>query len=190
MQYLLPLILIGISGALFLTWVDPTYQEIKDLQIENQSYDEALAKTTEIREFRKNIQAQYNTISESSRSRLESLLPSRIDNIKLILDINSIADKNGMTIRDIRIDRREGAAGAGRETIVTSDEGLYETVDFSFSVVSTYDNFKKFLNDLSLSLRIVDVVSVEISTINGDEDFYRYDVGIRTYWLEDPEDNN
>jgi len=52
MQYLLPLILIGLSGALFLTWIDPTYNKVTALQEENKSYEEALAKTAEIRQFR------------------------------------------------------------------------------------------------------------------------------------------
>lgn len=188
MQYLLPLILIGLSGALFLTWIDPTYGKITALQEENQSYDEALAKTAEIREFRQNIQADFNSIRTSDFDRLSKVLPPHIDNIQLILDINQIAAKNGMTIRDVRIDRRDGATEGGRDTIQTESEGLFDTVQFSFSVVSTYENFKRFLDDLAISLRIIDVTSVAISEISGEESFYRYDVGIKTYWLEAPED--
>lgn len=186
MQFLVPVILIIISGALFLTWIDPTYSEIRDLQVENQSYDEALDKTTEIREFRRTIQSQYNAIDSVDQNRLKKTLPTHIDNIQLILDINSIADKNGMTIRDVRIDRR-GTADAGRETIDTG-AGLYQTVEFPFSVVSTYENFKRLLDDLSLSLRIVDVTSVGVSGITEGDEFYRFDVGIKTYWLETPDD--
>jgi len=62
MQYLLPLILIGLSGALFLTWIDPTYNKVTALQEENKSYEEALAKTAEIRQFRQDIQADFKTI--------------------------------------------------------------------------------------------------------------------------------
>jgi len=186
MKYILPLILIGLSGALFLTWIDPTYKEIQVLQEENQGYDEALAKTAEIREFRKSIQSKFNTLSSDNLSRLGSLLPSRIDNIKLILDINRIAATNGMTIRDIRIDKRESSEG--RETIQSEEDKLYSTIQFSFSVVSTYDNFKKFLDDLAISLRIIDVTSVSVSSISGEDNFYRYDVGIKTYWLPTPND--
>jgi len=89
---------------------------------------------------------------------------------------------------DVRIDRREGSDGTGRDSIQTASEGLYETVQFSFSVVSTYDNFKRFLDDLAISLRVVDVTSISVSEISGEEDFYRYDVGIKTYWLEALED--
>ncbi len=184
MQFLLPIILIIISGGLFFTWIDPNYNEIKDLQIERQRYDDTLAKTAEIREFRKNVQGKYNSIDIADLDRLEKLLPDHIDNIKLILDINTIADRHGMSIKDIRIDRKDGATSGGRETIESRDQGTYDTVGFSFSVVSTYDNFKKFVNDLSLSLRVVDVISVAVSEIKDEESFYRFDVGIQTYWLK------
>ncbi len=188
MQYLLPIILIGLSGALFLFWIDPTYDKVKDLQTEFASFDEARAKTAEIREFRKQINQKYQTITQANFKKLEKVLPSHIDNIQLILDVNTIADNNGMTIRDIRINKREGASGAGRETIQTESEGLYDTVEFSFSVVSNYENFKKFLDALASSLRVVDVTSVSISNISGETEFYRYDVGIKTYWLEAEEE--
>ena len=184
MQYLLPIILIGLSGALFFFWVDPTYDKVKDLQTEFASFDEARQKTAEIREFRKQINQKYQTITQANFQRLEKVLPSHIDNIQLILDINRIADNNGMTIRDIRINKRQGAEGAGRESIQTESEGTYDTVEFSFSVVSTYSNFKTFLDSLASSLRVIDVTTVSISRIQGESEFYRYDVGIKTYWLE------
>jgi len=187
-NFLLPIILIGLSGALFLFWIDPTYDTVKDLQTEFASFDEAREKSAEIAKFRKEITDKYQNITQANFDRLEKVLPSHIDNIQLILDINRIADNNGMTIRDIRINKRQGAEGSGREAIQTASEGIYDTVEFSFSVVSTYENFKTFLDALAISLRVVDVTSVSISAISGESDFYRYDVGIKTYWLEAEEE--
>jgi Tfp pilus assembly protein PilO len=85
-----------------------------------------------------------------------------------------------MTIRDIRINLNNTDGGDGN--ISVSSQGNYESVGFRFTVVTTYDNFKKFLDDLALSLRIIDVESVEISRIQDENNFYRFDVGIRTYW--------
>lgn len=181
MQFLTPIVLILISGGLFVTWIDPQYQEIKDKQVEKARYDETLAKTVEIREFRKNIQSRYNAIDERDFERLEKMIPTHIDNIRLILDINSVANARQMTIRDIRIDLDNGAANTG--DIAVSDLGAYGSVGFRFTVVTTYENFKDFLDDLALSLRVVDVTSVEIGSIEDEEDFYRFDVGIKTYWL-------
>lgn len=165
-----------------MTWIDPTYQEIKEKQAEKARYDETLAKTVEIREFRKNVQSKYNAIDERDFERLEKMLPTHIDNIRLILDINSVASARGMTIRDIRIDLDQGV-GDDENIDVSSSAGGYGSVGFRFTVVTTYPNFKDFLDDLALSLRVVDVHSIGIGAIEEEDNFYRFDVGIRTYWL-------
>lgn len=195
MKYLLPLILIVISGGLFLLWIDPTYKDIQVVIEENNGYVEALEQVREVREKRQEIQDIVNTIDPNRRERLEKILPERINNINLILDVNNIADSNGMNISDIRINDEIETNNDGRATIATSDE-VYNTVAFAFSVVTTYDNFKKFLSDLALSLRVVDVTTVTITPINANNiesegapivDLYRFDVGIDTYWLESEE---
>jgi Tfp pilus assembly protein PilO len=125
-------------------------------------------------------EAVFNTIEEEDIERLGKMVPTHIDNIRLILDVNSVANSRQMTIRDIRINLNNTDGGDGN--ISVSSQGNYESVGFRFTVVTTYDNFKKFLDDLALSLRIIDVESVEISRIQDENNFYRFDVGIRTYW--------
>ena len=181
MQFLMPVILIIISGALFFTWVDPQYQLIKEKQAEKEKFDETLAKTAQIREFRNEVQRKYNAIDEESLERLKKMLPTHIDNIRLILDVNSVAAKRGMDIADIKIDLENNNAGV--DEIDVTDQGNFGTVGFRFTVVTTYDNFKAFIDDLALSLRIVDVDSIEIQPIEGEDNFYRFNLGIKTYWL-------
>ncbi|MFW0870885.1 MAG: type 4a pilus biogenesis protein PilO [Patescibacteria group bacterium] len=181
MQLIAPIILILISGGLFVTWIDPQYQEIKDLQLEKARYDEALDRVVEIREARNQIQSRYNTIEDQDLDRLGKMIPSHIDNIRLILDVNSVANARQMTIRDIRINLNEDSSPGAK--ISVGNQGAHKSVGFRFTVVTTYENFKKFLDDLALSLRIIDVESVEISSIQDETSFYRFDVGIRTYWL-------
>jgi len=191
MKYLFPLILIAISAGLFLVWIDPTYKDIQVVAEENESYTEALERVAEVRQKRLEIQSVVNNIEASDRERLEKVLPGRINNIKLILDVNNIADQNGMIISDIRIsDENSGnEEGEGRASIASSAQ-KYEPIAFSFSVVTTYNNFKEFIDDISFSLRVVDVTAVTITPIilSGDQttadDLYRFDVGIKTYWLE------
>lgn len=179
MQFFVPIILIIISGALFVTWIDPQYQEIKEKQVEKARFDETLAKTVEIREFRKDIQSKYNSIETNDIERLEKMLPTHIDNIRLILDVNSVANARQMTISDIRIDLDKQNSG----DIAVSDMGTYGSVGFRFTVVTTYANFKEFLDDLATSLRVIDVTSVDIERIPEEDQFYRFNVGIKTYWL-------
>ena len=36
---ILPISLVLISGGIFVTWIDPTYQEVKDKQVEKARYE-------------------------------------------------------------------------------------------------------------------------------------------------------
>ncbi len=186
MQFLLPIILVIISGGAFFTFIDPRYQEIKELQKEKQEYDRISDNTEKVREIRNSLESKYNVIPDTQLARLEKLLPPHIDNIRLILDINNIAQRNGnMTIRDIKIDESGSGGQAGGQIGSTGGGELYGSVLFSFSVTTTYDNFKNFMEDISRSLRIVDVTSLNVGRVNDVEgDFYRFNVGIQTYWLK------
>lgn len=186
MQFLLPIILVVISAGAFFTFIDPRYQEVKGLQKEKAEYVRISENTERVRDIRNSLKAKYNAISVEQLDRLEKLLPPHIDNIRLILDINNIAQRNGnMTIRDIQIDEGAGQGTGAGGSIASTGSDLYGTVIFSFSVTTTYGNFKNFMEDVSRSLRIIDVTSLDITKLNDVEgDFYRFGVGIQTYWLK------
>lgn len=185
MQFLLPIVLVIISAGAFFTFIDPRYQDIKELQKEKAEYVRISDNTERVRDLRNSLKAKYNAIPAEKLDRLEKLLPPHIDNIRLILDINNIAQRNGnMTIRDIRIDEGAASTSAGGQ-ISSAGSDLYGSVLFSFSVTTTYDNFKNFMEDIARSLRIIDVTSLSISRVSGVEgNFYRFNVGIKTYWLK------
>lgn len=186
MQFLLPIVLVLISGGVFFTFIDPRYQDIKELQKEKAEYDNISDNTERVREIRNNLKSKFNAVPAEKLDRLERLLPPHIDNIRLILDINNIAQRHGnMTIRDIQIDEGAGDSEAGGQISSSGGSNLYGTVLFSFSVTTTYDNFKNFMGDIARSLRIIDVTSLDITAVTDVEgDFYRFNVGIQTYWLK------
>lgn len=96
----------------------------------------------------------------------------------MIIDINGIAAKRGMTIRGIKIQ----SGTATKQGAIGPDNNPYGSISLSFSVTAPYDTFKGFLRDLETSLRIVDVTSISFAaTEKGD--IYDYGVTMRTYWL-------
>ncbi len=180
MQLIIPIILIVLSGAMFVTWIDPQYKEIQKKQQEKTQYDNILAKTTEIKEIRDNITSGYGLISKEDLDRLGIIMPKHVSNIHLILDVNSVAKGRQMNISDIRINLNKNSE---TDEIRVDSSQPFGKVEFNFTVVTTYENFKGFLEDLASSLRIVDVESVEITPIEDEDQFYRFNLGISTYWL-------
>jgi len=178
MRLLAPIILIIISVASFFTYVDPTYQEIKEIHIEEAQYDEALERSRELQMIRDELLSRYNTFRTEDLRRLDKMLPDNVDNVRLILEINEIASNYGMTLRSVAFSDTSKASSGEIEVV----DDRYDAISLSFSVSTTYENFLRFLGDLEGNLRIVDIEKIDFSS--GDVDLSEYDVSIRTYWLE------
>jgi Tfp pilus assembly protein PilO len=172
-----PIILIVIAGVIFFTWIDPQYAQVKEIQSEANEYDEAMEQVRELRQVEQDILARRASFAESNITRLEKLLPDNVDNVRLLLDLDAIASKYGMTLRNVSISDPQAVTETPEE--VTQD---LQSVSVNFAVSASYQNFLLFLEDLERSLRLVDVESVSFQA--SDVDLYEYAVGLRTYWID------
>ncbi len=179
-KFIIPLFLIVLSGGLFFTYINPAYTETSDLKEVQQEYDNALTKSKELREVRQELLAKYNSFSEEDIKRIGKLLPDNIDNVKLIMEINQIAVRNGGMIRSIDIysetndSNKKGDLGPNLKG--------YDSIGLRFVVEARYDDFVNFMHDLSDNLRIVDIVDYTLKA--GQGEIYKHNVNIKTYWLK------
>jgi len=178
MRFLIPIIVLIISGVVFFGFIDTTYKEIKVMQAEERLFSEALDNSKELQAIRDDLLATYNSFSSEDIERLEKLLPNNVDNVRLIRDIDGIAAKYGMSLRNVGLSIGNGESSDS----IGAGENVQGSLILDFSVVAPYRVFLSFLQDLEKSLRLVDVVQVGFSS--ADKDFYEYDVAIRTYWLK------
>lgn len=121
------------------------------------------------------LEGVYNNFSQEDLDRLNELLPDNVDNIQLIIDVNGIAKKNGMTLKNVKV-TTETEAG---KPIAAANPKLGSMV-LSFSVRGSYADYKKFIVDLASSLRIIDISSISFSS--DDKGVYDYQVSLKTYW--------
>ena len=174
----IPIILVIVAFGLFFGYIDPTYQGIKELRAEEKTFDEALNQSRELQKIRDSLLSRYNTFSQQDLDRLGKLLPDHVDNVRLILDIDSIASQYNMRTRNVTV------SGVSSEdpNVIGLNQGVVDSVVLSFSVAATYDNFIRFIKDLETSLRIVDLVGLSFSATEGDA--FNFNISIRTYWLK------
>jgi len=201
----MPIILIGISITVFFMFTSPIYNStdplspgIITLNEKLASYNQALDNSKALEEERDILTTKDNAIDPENKRKLEKLLPENIDNIRLILEIGDIAFPYGMVLKDVKyntaIDTKSDSAsktavvlGGGTSQVSNKDYGVW---DLGFSTVGTYNNFLNFTRDLEKNLRIVDISSVEFSSINtasgssSTTPSYKYDFKIKTYWLK------
>lgn len=178
MRTLGPIFLVGIAVALFVAYIDPTYQAVKELQAQAGQYDEALTQSTKLRKERDELLSKRNTFSTDNVRKLERLLPDNVDNIRLIIDIDNIASRYGLQVRNVALG---DTTSSSRNQTVGQGQGAVGNVELGFSVGATYERFLAFLTDLEKSLRIVDVESIKLTPGTGDLDTYT--LQIKTYWL-------
>jgi hypothetical protein len=182
MKKYLPIILIAISIAIFFLFIDPQFKEVQALNKQKKDNDNMLTLAQELQRRRDLLQSSYNNIGIEDRKQLERLLPDTVDNVRLVLDINNIAEQYGISIQNIDIskDTSETNQRSGVSTSVdrATDIG---TIRLGFTVTSTYEIFINFIKDLEETLRVVDIKALNIR--QGTGNFMTYEVTIDTYWL-------
>lgn len=180
-------ILIILAGGIYFTFTSNRLTELKAIQTVNDQYQEAIKNSENLIKVRDEVNAKYSSISIEDRERLNKLLPSTVDNVRLIIDVkDNIASKHGLLLKGIKTTSPEATmalnAPANRGG-APSTPSSYGTVTLSFDVTTTYETFLSFLNDLESSLRIMDVSKLSVkSNPNGQYDF---SVEIKTYWLKE-----
>lgn len=179
--YLFPLLLILAAGGLFFGGTRPLLTTIDQQKTQELSLRQALDTTSSLDRTQDELLAKYNTIAAADRERLAKLLPDQVDNVRFIIDVNAIANRFGMQIKDLNIGAEEVAPQEGRG-VVGADSSVYGTLTLGFTVQGSYTTVRAFLTELDRSLRIVDLDSIQFSADDKDNNIYK--VQIRTYWLK------
>src|ERR1700761_3977015 len=150
MKLATPIILIVIAIALFFVYIDPTYSHIQALSAQAAQYDAALNNSTQLQNLRDKLLSKYNTFNASDTDRLQKLLPDTVDNVRLIMDIASIASHYNISVSNVTFQSSESATST--PGVIGPDQNPYGSLKVDFTVVSSYENFVQFLTDLQNSL--------------------------------------
>lgn len=187
MRYIFLLILIGASIAAFVMFIKPRYDNLQTVKKEVASSNANLTTAAKLKTSREELIAQYNSIPKADLDNLKTLLPDSVDNIRLIIQIDSLATKNGLsTLRNVDYkSTEEKTAVSASPDVVKRPYGEFV---ISFQTVGQYSNFLAFLSDLEQNLRLVDVMAVEFitndTTGTGLASNLTYKVTLKTYWLK------
>jgi Tfp pilus assembly protein PilO len=179
-RFILPIVFVGISIALFVVYVNPTYQTTKGLSAESASYDQTLYKSQQLLAKRDQLLNTKKNFSDDDLTKLEHVLPDNVDNIRLIIDINNIASRHNLALANVQLGEAKNTDS--RSSLASGPAtGPIGTAQVSFAVVAKYDNFLAFEEDLEHSLRIIDVDKISFKADLGDLNTYTME--IKTFWL-------
>ena len=200
---LTPLIGIAIAIGLFFVYIRPTFQEIKSIQDETAEYAQATEKAAELQGRISEPKNKQTAIPLTNIERLEALVPNHIDEVAVLIDLNTLAVAHRLTLADIKVAQQSAttagsqqtqeqgipdvpvAASAGQDTVGKATTGDYHTLDMSFSVSGTYTDFRMFLQDIERSLVLMDVTKISFLRTEGGSTL-SFKVGVRLYAINSP----
>jgi Tfp pilus assembly protein PilO len=184
---ILPIILLAAAIGLFVMYTNGTYTGDQALAAEHASYQAALGTAKELRQQRDQLLAKRNTFSTDDVQKLQRMLPDTVDNIRLIIDINNIAARHNLSLKNVVLgDVSSGSVGKSATAVGSSGDPV-GSVTLGFTVSAGYNDFRAFLADLEHSLRIINVEKIDLKEAPGPSgvttDLNDYQLTIRTYWL-------
>ena len=172
-------ILLLLSVGLFYTFTNTQYQNVKSLYAIAGEYKNVLKSVEDIVELRDNLLSDYETIPRTEVDRINKVLPDNADAVRLALDLDTVASRHGISIKNIQTTT---GAGEGGLAVLPGYGGIYEKATVTFTFVSDYGNFVDLLVDLERSLRIMNVKSISFQT--NDSGLYDHQISVETYWLK------
>ncbi len=178
---ILPWFALIVATGIFFGYVRPTWSDtIGKINKTIASDDKALAAAHDYDARRNTLAKARNDIDPENLKRLETFLPDSVDNVGLVLDLNALAARSGLSISNIDVtnaaDTRPGSSAApAKNTDPTS------SIDLSLSAVGTYASLQSFLVGVEKSARLLDVRDITVK--GSDTGVYTFLMKIRIFWL-------
>ncbi|MDB5189029.1 MAG: hypothetical protein JWM92_627 [Candidatus Nomurabacteria bacterium] len=207
MRYFFFLTVIAASVGIFIVFILPRYSAIQTARAAIVSYNTNLVTANQLQQSRQALIAQYNGISKDDLNNIQTLLPDSVDNIRLIIQINALATKNGLaSLRQVDYSADQAAIPAASTLPASTSTPSatlqpYAPFTISFETSGQYSNFLSFISDLEQNLRLVDITSIDFTSAAdssttgtagpaiqpGSQSVasgLKYKVTLKTYWLK------
>ena len=133
-------IAILIAGGVFFFYTQPSYDTVQAQQAQIDQYNQALDKAAELQTLKQTLLSRYNSFDPNALDRLQKLLPDHVDNIALILDLDSIATRYGLALQNVDISTAGVATPANQTAIgaIGSTNQAYDSLTLTFTTQGTY----------------------------------------------------
>jgi hypothetical protein len=181
------LILIVLGVGIYFTFTQGQIDVAREILAKNSQYVSAINNAKQLVSVRDKVNSDYSKLGDDDRMRLNKMLPSSADNIHLIVDLNGIAEKHGLILKNIKAEAVNPTQQVNT-TFAQNDQvspsiiaPTLSTVRVTFDVSAPYLQFISLMNDLESSLRILDLTRLSVRA--NDVGVYEYSVELKTYWL-------
>ena len=193
MRYIILIIFITLTIGFASMYTLPLWHAGQDLATSIATSQDRLQTAQALEKSRADLISKYNSISKTDLDNLTTLLPDNVHNIRLIIQIDSLATKNGLSmLQNVSYKAHDDTADTKTPGKPNQPTNPYEPFSISFETTGTYKNFLSFTSDLEKNLRLLDIEQVDFTPMpsanpkdapsaNG---LINYKVTLQTYWLK------
>jgi Tfp pilus assembly protein PilO len=154
----------------FFFFTKDQFAQIELVQADMAKYEEAVSRAQELNSELKRKIDQKRSYSPDVLERLNALVPTEINEVKILTDLNEIARSHNMLFGNVSVENTGQSSGRS-----SGDEPLAQRVSYpdiqntalSFSLIGTYEQFKSFLADVEQSLVLMEVSEIKFSSGEG-----------------------
>lgn len=180
---ILPMLALFVSVGIFFAYVHPTWTgSIAETKVKIAEDDSALAAAAEYEKRKNALFSARNAIDASDLDLLTTFLPDSVDNVGLILDLNALAARSGLSLANIDVIMDSaGGTSAAAGLMLPAGPNPVGSVDLSLSAIGTYAALQTFLAGVERSARLLDVRDMNVK--GSETGVYNYQMNLRLYWL-------
>lgn len=181
---ILPSLALVLTAVIFFAYVNPTWTgSIAATRAAIAADDQSLAAAAQYSAQQNQLAEARNAINPTYLDALATFLPDSVSNVGLILDLNALAARTGLSISSIDVITSKAPSASNDGALPTSspDADPVGSVDLSLSAVGTFSALNSFLSGIERSARLLDVQDIVVQ--GSDTGVYHYQMRIRFYWL-------
>lgn len=178
-SHILPIFALIIAAGIFFGYVNPTWTvSIAGAKAVIANDDQAIAAANVFIAQQNKLASARNAIDPANIARITAFLPDSVDNVGIILNLNALAARSGLSISNLDI-MANSAANAPAAAGATSNS--VNSTNLSLTAVGTYSALQAFLTGVEKSQRLLDVRDMVVK--GSDTGVYSYQMILRLYWL-------
>jgi hypothetical protein len=159
--------LLTLSVAIIFLFIKPAFTEIKTIQDDLLVYSDAVAKAEDYNKQLQQLLATRDSFSANDLTKLERFIPSAIDTLVIMHEIESIFASNNIKVSSLSATEQLESASevyAEGEVPLESPEPSVTTQDFVVAFTGNYDALKRMLGALEANVRLLEVIAVQYGT--------------------------
>ena len=188
-SHILPSLALMLAVGIFFGYMKPAWSgPLAETKAAIKNNEQALAAADEYKAKQNTLASARNAIDPENLARISTFLPDSVDNVGLILDINALAARSGLSLSNIDVVAND-ASGVKTNTRAPAPAGalpvartnLVGSVDLSLSAIGSYTALQSFLAGIERSARLLDVRDIVVK--GSDTGVYNYQMTLRLYWL-------